>query len=279
MTIKEKPGSPDDQENRLRMLSFFGSHLVALCIIHLGLENEGPQFKAYSGTLLRVDDRVLWVTAGHILEAVYEALNSGKRTVGECVLADAFGEAFISEAPIPIDLTATPHHYVHDDSAGLDYGALLLHPHHVRLLEANGVRVVEEENWNRQHNVDFEGFMMIGLPEEFTSSDLSPEGHGTVSPTIFGVRSVENPSDRQTEHPRFIGKINPGNEALQSAVGMSGGPIFGVAHIDALRYWVVAIQSSWLKRDRIVFGCPMPVIGPMLTEWVRSQTEVLETKD
>ncbi|WP_442580324.1 hypothetical protein ACSBOB_33590 [Mesorhizobium sp. ASY16-5R] len=56
-------------------------------------------------------------------------------------------------------------------------------------------------------------------------------------------------------------------------VGMSGGPVFGFAGNEKeLRYWIVALQSAWLKDTRTTFACPVPVFAPLLTEWVRSLT-------
>jgi len=51
-------------------------------------------------------------------------------------------------------------------------------------------------------------------------------------------------------------------------VGMSGGPIFGFRHGPPMTYWVVAIQSSWLPSEGIVFGCPLPIMAELLTTWI-----------
>ena len=46
--------------------------------------------------------------------------------------------------------------------------------------------------------------------------------------------------------------------------GMSGGPIFAIKWIDSqnIRYWVVAVQSSWLRSERILAACPiLPLVN------------------
>ncbi|MCX5896195.1 MAG: hypothetical protein NTZ51_10250 [Proteobacteria bacterium] len=58
------------------------------------------------------------------------------------------------------------------------------------------------------------------------------------------------------------------NLPLSSIVGMSGGPIFGFKYGPPMAYWIVAIQSSWLRSQGIVFGCPLPVLAGMLTTWI-----------
>lgn len=253
------------------ILRYFGKHLVALCVATR--QGEAPsRFTAYSGTLLRVDDTVLWLTAGHIIRQIEAALSSSEIAIDESVLADAFGETFVSEKPVPIDLRASRRFY-RDDDNGLDFGAIVLHPHHVRLLLANGVAVLEEANWVRQHNVTFEGYAMLGLPEEFTSQELPESGLATVSPTMITVRRLEEePEGHKLASPRLTARIlDP--IPLTSVVGMSGGPVLGFAGNEKeLRYWIVALQSAWLEKSRTTFACPLPVFAPLLTGWVRSLT-------
>ncbi|TPI80436.1 hypothetical protein [Mesorhizobium sp. B2-8-9] len=253
-----------------RILSYFGRHLVALCVA-TRYRDEPARFNAYSGTLMRVDGTVLWLTAGHIIRELEEALDSPDVTFDETVLADAFGEAFLSEKPVPIDLRSSWRMFRDDDSLGLDFGAIVIHPHHERLLLANNVRVLEEANWNRQHTVNFMGYVMLGLPEEFTSAKLPENGLATLSPTMFPVqRLAEVPAGHGKEYPRLTARIHE-RIPLKSAKGMSGGPKFGFAETaEGLAHWVVALQSSWLEKSRTVFACPLPVFAPMLTEWVRS---------
>jgi hypothetical protein len=47
---------------------------------------------------------------------------------------------------------------------------------------------------------------------------------------------------------------------------MMRGPIFGFRITPERRavYWVVAMQSSWLEKSRIIFGCPVPVFARMV---------------
>jgi len=252
------------------ILRYFGRHLVALCVA--SRQGESPsRFTAYSGTLLRVDDTVLWLTAGHIIRQIEQALSSSHITIDASVLADAFGETFISEMPVPIDLRASPRFYVDDDN-GLDFGAIVLHRHHVRLLITNGAAILEEENWVRQHNVTFEGYAMLGIPEEFTSQRLPKDRLATVSPAMITVRRLEEePEGHRFAYPRLTARIME-PIPLNSLVGMSGGPILGFAGNEKeLRYWIVALQSAWLEKTRTTFACPLPLFAPLLTEWVRSR--------
>ena len=99
-------------------------------------------------------------------------------------------------------------------------------------------------------------------------SDKSLQTLGAVSPTLifFQKPSVEPENIKKTKYPRFVGQLKK-DISINSIVGMSGGPIFGFNLNPPIRYWVVAIQSSWLKDRRITFGCPLPVLANLLTEW------------
>jgi len=110
---------------------------------------------------------------------------------------------------------------------------------------------------------------MLGLPDEFSSEELSQIGDVGMVPTMFRVTRIERPPDDiyQTNSPRFVGQLDE-NLPLENLTGMSGGPIFGIRFSEEIRYWVVAIQSSWLPNQRIVFGCPMPIICGLLTSFI-----------
>jgi hypothetical protein len=113
--------------------------------------------------------------------------------------------------------------------------------------------------------------MLMGLPAEFGSEFLPDDGMATVSPTKITVRRLDEiPAGHDTTYPRLSRRIlDP--IPLESVAGMSGGPIFGFAGDEReLRYWIVAVQNSWIKESRTLFACPLPVLRPMLTDWIRS---------
>jgi len=122
---------------------------------------------------------------------------------------------------------------------------------------------------------------MLGLPEEFVKYEQDGS-LGIVFPTMIGVKALDNPLEgtKPTIYPRFVGQLQEGLP-LSSIVGMSGGPIFGFRYGPPMAYWVVAIQSSWLRGQRTVFGCPLPVLAELLTAWIDdlSQKDDFQTFD
>lgn len=264
---------PDEVRRESALLQFFGRHLIALCVTfrEKGKPDEAPHFRAYAGTLICIENSILFLTAGHILSELQNALESDTVEILNAVLNDTFGLHRISSLPIPFDLKNESMFFIDDLEEGLDFGVIALKPYYVRLLAANGAVALEEKNWISQHTIKFGAHLMLGLPEEFTSDRINSEGEGSVSPTIFGVERLTSPPDDLpiTRHPRFIGKIN-GNLPLVSVKGMSGGPIFGFNLEPPVRYWVVALQSTWICDRGLVFACPVPVLAALMSDWLRS---------
>jgi hypothetical protein len=141
-----------------------------------------------------------------------------------------------------------------------------LSTYYLRLLDANGVVAIEEVNWKHQHTIPFSRYALLGLPEEYTQAIPSGAGGGLVSPTMISLDRLDAPSD--SEYPRFAGKLSE-RAVVKSVAGMSGGPIFGYADgPDRMRYWLVALQSSWEPDSRTIYGCPMPVLASIITAHV-----------
>jgi hypothetical protein len=260
-------GSPAARE---KIIKFFSRHLVGLTIRFKCRKdaNAPARFKAFSGTLIILQDVVCFLTAGHILSAIEEARSSEDIEIEAASLVDTLGTNPVSDVPIPFDLTSAHLIYVDDDTAGLDFGVIPLRPHYVDLLAKNGVVALAEENWLKQHTVTCDVYWMLGFPEELTSEKVSPRGVTSVQPIMFGVEKLDAaPDDRSpTEYPQFVGRLHPAL-ALNSIKGMSGGPIFGFKLMPngQLAYWIVALQSSWKRETRTVYGCSLPALASLLT--------------
>ena len=64
-----------------------------------------------------------------------------------------------------------------------------------------------------------------------------------------------------------MGRIN--TDIPFGIVGMSGGPIFGLADLPSGQpgYAVAASQSYWYKPSRVIVGCPIRVFGELLSRY------------
>lgn len=246
-------------------LQYFCRHLVGLCVTYRHKtsddQDKPDRFAACSGTLIVIRGAVCFLTAGHVLKA----LDDLRAEITSAALADIFGMGRVCDHPIPFDLRGAKMHYVDED--GLDFGVIVLAPYYVRLLAKNGVVALEEKNWIHQSNVTFDGYAILGFPAEFGSERVSEDGEGMVVPSMFRVHRLESPPEATelTRYERFVGRIDR-ELPLKSVEGMSGGPIFGFNFGPPTRYWIVALQSSWLPDQHIVFACPLPVLASLLTE-------------
>ncbi len=257
-------------------------HLVGLFVTYSHKTDEDaaqpPRFAACSGTLIMIRGVCCYLTAGHVLKGLEALRSSPKVELVGATLADTFGVNPVSKMPIPFDLKNASLFYIDDDDEGLDFGVMALEPNYVRLLAKNGVLALTEERWVHQQRVEFNGYAMLGFPEEFVSSRICHSGFATVSPTFMGVRRLDAaPEDKApTRYPQFIGQLGC-NVKLRSVKGMSGGPIFGfrLSPDGTLHYWVVALQSSWNPSKRIVYGCSLPALASLMTKWTNDAIPAL----
>jgi hypothetical protein len=257
---------------------FFSRHLVSLSgwyhATSLTQEESGQlQFFSYSGFIVSFHGLWCLATAGHILEDLEQHLREGTIQVVSYALLDDFGPEVISHDPIPFDYGRAPKYYINNKEAGLDFALIGLSPYYQGLLQANGIVAISQENWEKQHEVDFGKYMMIGLPQkaiEASTWKSQDKVHfeAFVRPMTIDIEKLDELPEgtRETSYPRFIGKID-GDLPLDDISGMSGGPILGFSK-QADKYWIVAIQSSWLSASKIVFGCPITIIADFVEKMV-----------
>jgi hypothetical protein len=269
--------------NDEEFVRFFSRHLVSLSGWYRAISPEGEelgqtQFFSYSGFILSIQGLWCLATAGHILSDLEKYLRDGSIRVTRYALLDDFGPNVISHDPIPFDYGRAPKYYIDDKEAGLDFALIGLGPYYQGLLQANGIVPVSQENWENQHEVEFGHHMMIGLRQKFIEASTR-KNQGVVRFEVF-VRPMtidieklyEVPAGtRETRYPRFIGKIRDND-----ITGMSGGPILGFSK-KGDKYWIVAIQSSWLAESKIVFGCPIPLIADLVEKMVADTTPDVDT--
>jgi hypothetical protein len=153
-----------------------------------------------------------------------------------------------------------------------------------RALSENGIRPISQDNWKQQRVDACEIFAMLGLPHCLVDDQwrLVPHGNGVagiINPVLVPVERIELPPDEmpKSANPWFVGVVGAAG-ALPNIEGTSGGPIFGFFKGDDgnWRYWIVALQSRWNEKRRIIFGCQIPVIGQIVEQqlelYIEAQT-------
>ena len=260
-------------------LEFLCRHLVGLCVTYKNTALEEvdlpPRFATCSGTLIFIEGALYFLTAGHVLKELKALRDCEQIQIENASLADVFGAKRISDTPIPFDLKDAPLCFIDDEELGLDFGVIPIGYHHANLLSENGVIALSEKNWIEQDNVKFDGYMMLGFPAELVSERISSSCRVDIQPTMFAVSRLGlTPDCQATKYPRFVGQVSP-DLSLKSLKGMSGGLILGFQTDPQLRYWVVAVQSTWRPETRRVYGCSLPILARLMTNWARDRIPIL----
>jgi hypothetical protein len=247
-------------------------HFVCISGTYIRIDDSGKRLGgeehfAYSAFVIDINGTWCLVTAGHVIDQINKALHCPNIRFGRITLADFFNvNAKIAEA--------TPFPYQEDqafrmDQDGMDVGLLPLGVFYRESLKSNGVIPIPIGGWNgdRPHLCD--AYALVGLPEERITkiAPTAMRGSGiTVQLTVVGLNPVVVPPDTGVSRfPRFAAVLSDDGE-LCSPVGMSGGPILGMRRTEGGngQYTCIAIQGSWDRERRMVFGTPIAiVVGPI----------------
>ena len=165
---------------------------------------------------------------------------------------------------IPFTLGDTPQWHVYDD--GLDYALIPLRPSFVLQLMAGGVSALGENAWTSVPDSP-DAYFLLGFPKQGAEITVTSDGgKGNVNVSLgtplLPIQPVNDPPDAlKRGAERFYASVpiktgNAGGKTitLTDIEGMSGGPIFAVqrAGNHRFRYWVVAVQSGWTERSRVL---------------------------
>ena len=254
------------------IVSFFCRHIIAVCVTYQVKGEPEPCFFAAPATVICFGKVHHLLTAGHVVNKLERLFANKSVVVTECLLADSFSNNIVNNIPIPFDFENAKKGYI--DKEGLDFGLVALENYYVRLLKVNKIVALYRKNWIYTDDQTFDFYAVLGLPEEFSSFDpRSTDPIAKITPTILFVDELtELPKEvKKTKYARFAGYIRI-MDGISDLKGMSGGPILGFQVGPPMRYWVVAIQSSWIKKRRIIFGCRISLIGNLVET-------LLETND
>jgi hypothetical protein len=263
------PMTPSKEELFKLFFSRLCRHFVVLTGTYYQCDDSG---KPTSGELLFtysafiMSFRGIWhlITAGHVVKEINEYIHHRNIRLNEFNLLDWLGTDAKHNTLIPFDYESASPTGVHDEELGVDFGVLVPSDNDRRLLEANGIIAFEEKDWIKQPKDDeYIAYCLLGVPKQLVERKLgvSITGEpyvGQLGVELLWLRRVQESPDqtRTTRLPRFVAEIADLGD-LRSIEGMSGGPIFGLARRDGrLKYWPVAVQSSW-DQKKTIFATPL----------------------
>lgn len=247
-----------------QILAHFCNHLIAIIFNFTVGDDESSEARSHiwSATYIEIDGRFFFLTGGHCIRQ-FEAARNGCLSEFTCYIDDGAGSKAEFQSAIPFDyLGAVKYAY---DEGHLDYGLIEVRESYQQLLTANKIEAIREVHWAKQRDIDFLGYALLGIPAETTHALASRPGeiYAQFEPTLIFLRKTAQSGER-----RFTTFL-PEDRAISSVQGMSGGPIIGFAERNGLRYWLFAIQSSWIESSGQIFATWLPDIIEHFRETLR----------
>ncbi len=247
------------------IVDLLNHHIVALFVTF----QKGSEMIRYAVTafVLSVSDQWFLITAGHCIRCIEFNQEKGYKLT-QCYLIDFLGLGASHFEPIPF-LYDQSHPTCLSDDYAYDYGVIMLSSYYRQLLESNKIIALNEDVWKMQPvNVDF--YTLLGIPGEYVIVDTQSID---IKSTLYSIELLnERPEGYpETDILQFYGRIELGDE-LTTIEGMSGGPIFAFHQNEKgeYHYWLIAIQSTWKPKSRIIAACPTKVLGLLLEDWMIS---------
>lgn len=250
-------------------------HLVVLSAFVDEVQDDSTIHRrliALSGFLMLLHDMPFWVTAGHCFRDLNKLMDRPGTTVSEFAFADYFGLDAINEHDIPFPYERGIEKWCYRPDLYLDF-ALVPIPHLIcQGFIANGIKATSRANWIKQGGLAFEHFQLLGVPKDFIGFTRQADGayKRHFNPHLLIVLNLTADEAEEKPPEGWLGGRIHENAQIKDIAGMSGGPLFGFRKADdgQTHYFFCAAQSWWWPESRIIYGCPLPVFGEMMHDYV-----------
>lgn len=262
-----------DEHDR-RFVGYLSHFLVSLGCVSVSSRLVPPateqKFFA-SGFVIELEGTWYLVTAGHVFNAIRDYLTRHPQLAHTFVVHAGLG-TFSPNRELARFAYRDPVFCV-DRREGLDFGAIRLMPLEQALLQANGIIAVEERVWDQDLPEQFSEFALLGLPEQ--NMDLDTPGEAGIQAVCLRAESatgVPPEYSHHTDRMRYFRVMEPSRPDL-NIEGMSGCPVFAFRQHEGhgVQAVVCAMQSSWLRRQRVLAACDLRYAGNQLRQAVQSQ--------
>lgn len=276
-----------DPQTQTEIVTFFSRHLIGLAWWETKVDAGGkhvvePEFNGASGFLVELGGYHFLVTAGHIFKD-YESRSQAGIEFLQPSIFDIWGPEATEPHRIPFDFFDSQHPKVFEFSEkdGFDF-ALIVVPELILKALTQTTIPFRRDDWECQDWQSFSDYVLLGLPRQFSmvqkgGSGASSWKKGEQRPALLWLRKLNGKEFgiADTTFPQFVGEVS-GALGLDSIVGMSGGIIIGMRENESgqLIYYPVAIQSRWLKKQRITIGCLTQVAANFTDAIVKKLTGV-----
>lgn len=253
-----------------------GRHFVTLtCVQHQAGSND-RKVHVFSGFVVAVKGEWFYMTAGHILRDIRQALESGS-TFDIWRFGDQTAGNHFRDTAVPYDFDLDKWLVLEDAEAGLDYATVHIGGLLRRLLEAGGVVALDRNAWG-DHVTEHEHWALVGIPSETVAYD---------GKTVITARVVMAPlvpmeapplADRRAQNQFYAQLADDSEVFVRDVDGMSGGPVFMLHRVEEIwKYRVIGVQSAWYRSSRVVAVCPFASFGEALEPMVEEALQLLSS--
>ena len=269
--------TPDQEQ----FFSIFARHNISISCHYIDPQTAKEKVGVISGFLLSIRGLPFFVTAGHVLENIEQALKAKVRIWGWSI-ADYLSEDAAHNNSIPFEYDISNTSWLHDKDRGIDCGFMRFGTNIVDLMHKNKINFISEAGWKDNLPDIFDAYYLFGMPEELVEL-LAPSGSIAFNAYLLNVvETASIPEKLIKPIPRFYGKISnvPTESTPERIEGMSGGPVFAIKFNDdeTFNYWVIAVQSGWDSKERVIAACFVKPFGEMANSYMEEWEEANQSK-
>lgn len=222
---------------------------------------------AFSGFLYMAGNRLLWVTAGHVIRGLAAKVNA--RELKRVHLNDGLHQPMPGQIGIPTSLDLRRGVWIDDDESGIDIGAYELGIYEAANLAANDMSPLQAADVGELD--ESAAHVVIGFPETartITCAKTASGYEGTIElgTLLLPLKSELRPKPEHhlvhRQHYKILPHkgVGPGRapDTIENAEGMSGGPVFQlVAHDNGKwSYQLVGVQCAQDNHTRHLIATP-----------------------
>jgi len=265
------------------LLQWFKRHIIPLLVA--GSVGHEFQYCIYTGILLRHDQNIVWLTAGHVVDELVRFLSSSAFKLSKMTWLDGY-EVAKAEA-VPLHRTDIPMKSWRD--AGLDVGAVLPSLLDVgNILRNEKVQTIDSGIWKNLSQASPEGYYAIGFPRPWSHHSkklvLNKKVLHSVNadPACLPLKGIPPPPELAdlpgwSDSEAFYGKILPYPDypafKVEEIKGMSGGPILSVERDPdgRIRYRLVGVIQSWAPSQSIIRAEPVHRVAEAIDAWLEEK--------
>ena len=266
------------------LLKAFKSHIIPLLVA--GSVNNKTQYNVYTGILLKHNQTMIWLTAGHVVDELQQLLSSSAFNLSVMTWLDRY-EVKSAEG---VRLHRTDIPMKSWRVSGLDVGVVIPSILDVgNILQNDKVIPINAKIWKNLSQANPEGYYAVGFPRPWSTHSQKPfSNHKTLHSVkadivCLPLEEISPPSEFSDDpiwsnSEAFYGKILPFTDdpkfEVDDVKGMSGGPILSVERDSdgQIRYRLVGVIQSWAAAQSIIRAEPIHRVSQVIDSWLPEQS-------